>query len=170
MSASLDSDSGFVDSKEVGRFGYAIGVSAIILLIIIVTALASYVCSKAFQSPQAPPSNSDMIDPESFFVDDGGGLDEETIKSYPKLTYSEAKLLKKGSTDTCCSICLNDYKGSDSLRMLPNCGHLFHLECVDHWLRLQSTCPVCRTSPIPTPLSMPPADDHVAPLPSRPGD
>ncbi|MBA0591434.1 RING-H2 finger protein ATL70 [Gossypium raimondii] len=170
MSASLDSDSGFVDSKEVSRFGYAIGVSAIILLIIVVTALASYVCSKAFQSPQAPPSNSDMIDPESFFVDDGGGLDEETIKSYPKLTYSEAKLLKKGSTDTCCSICLNDYKGSDSLSMLPNCGHLFHLECVDHWLRLQSTCPVCRTSPILTPLSMPPADDHVAPLPSRPGD
>ncbi|KAG4177567.1 RING-H2 finger ATL70 -like protein [Gossypium arboreum] len=136
MSASLDSDSGFVDSKEVTRFGYAIGVSAIILLIMIVIALASYVCGKALQSPQAPPFSSDMIDPESFFVDDGGGLDEETIKSYPKLMYSEAKLLK----------------------------------CVDHWLRLQSTCPVCRTSPIPTPLSMPPADDHVAPLPSRPGD
>nr|XP_009780433.1 PREDICTED: RING-H2 finger protein ATL70-like [Nicotiana sylvestris] len=86
------------------------------------------------------------------------GLDEETLLSYPKLLYSEAKVNHKDSTLTCCSICLADYKNSDMLRLLPDCGHLFHLKCVDPWLRLNPTCPVCRTSPLATPQSTPLAE------------
>ncbi|XP_019242177.1 PREDICTED: RING-H2 finger protein ATL70-like [Nicotiana attenuata] len=83
------------------------------------------------------------------------GLDEETLLSYPKLLYLEAKVNHKDSTATCCSICLADYKNSDMLRLLPDCGHLFHLKL---WLRLNPTCPVCRTSPLPTPQSTPLAE------------
>ncbi|XP_019261485.1 PREDICTED: RING-H2 finger protein ATL70-like [Nicotiana attenuata] len=86
------------------------------------------------------------------------GLDEETLLSYPKLLYSEAKVNHKDSTATCCSICLADYKNSDMLRLLPDCGHLFHLKCVDPWLRLNPTCPVCRTSPLPIPQTTPLAE------------
>ncbi|CAI9097570.1 OLC1v1034032C1 [Oldenlandia corymbosa var. corymbosa] len=83
-----------------------------------------------------------------------------------QILYSEAKLKNKDSTATCCSICLADYKNSDTLRVLPDCSHLFHLKCVDPWLRLHPTCPVCRTSPLPTPLSTPLAE--VVPLATRP--
>ncbi|KAJ0624340.1 putative transcription factor C2H2 family [Helianthus annuus] len=38
--------------------------------------------------------------------------------------------------------CLADYKGKDLLRELPDCGHLFHVKCVDPWLRLNPTCPI----------------------------
>lgn len=93
------------------------------------------------------------------------GLDEATITGYPKLLYSEAKLEKKGSTASCCSVCLADYKDTDMLRALPDCGHLFHQKCIDPWLRLHPTCPVCRTSPLPTPLSTPLAE--VVPLAIR---
>ncbi|MQL75677.1 hypothetical protein Taro_008061 [Colocasia esculenta] len=53
----------------------------------------------------------------------------------------------------CCSICLADYKDADVLRRLPDCKHLFHLKCVDPWLRLHPTFPVCRTSPLRRPPS-----------------
>eukprot|EP00816_Leptocylindrus_hargravesii_P005279 CAMPEP_0196815678 /NCGR_PEP_ID=MMETSP1362-20130617/51192_1 /TAXON_ID=163516 /ORGANISM="Leptocylindrus danicus, Strain CCMP1856" /LENGTH=812 /DNA_ID=CAMNT_0042192725 /DNA_START=150 /DNA_END=2588 /DNA_ORIENTATION=- len=42
-----------------------------------------------------------------------------------------------------CPICLVEYEQGDLLRCLP-CGHDFHTECVDHWLRSNSTCPQCR--------------------------
>ncbi len=76
------------------------------------------------------------------------GLDEATLSNYPKLIYAQAKLHKGNSTTSCCSICLADYKDTDVLRFLPYCGHLFHLKCVDSWLRLNATCPICRNSPL----------------------
>ncbi|MCD7465391.1 hypothetical protein HAX54_001211 [Datura stramonium] len=101
------------------------------------------------------------------------GIDEATLLSYPKLLYSEAKVnnnynkeYSSSSTATCCTICLADYKDSDMLRLLQDCGHLFHLKCVDPWLMLNPSCPICRTSPLPTPQSTPLAD--VVPLASRP--
>ncbi|XWS43325.1 hypothetical protein CRYUN_Cryun16bG0093200 [Craigia yunnanensis] len=169
MNTTSGSDQGFLGSNNFGGFDYGIGVSVGTLLLITTITLASYFCTRTHQQPQAPSRRNRQepaaIDSESFVVD--VGLDEETIKSYPKLLYSEAKLQKKDSTATCCSICLADYKSSDTLRLLPDCNHLFHLKCVDPWLRLHPTCPVCRTSPIPTPLSTPLAE--VAPLSSRPG-
>jgi len=45
-----------------------------------------------------------------------------------------------------CVICLAEYKEKEVLRIIPKCGHTFHLSCIDMWLRKQSTCPVCRLS------------------------
>ncbi|XP_022744168.1 RING-H2 finger protein ATL70-like [Durio zibethinus] len=169
MNTSSGYDQGFLGSNNnIGGFAYGVGISIGILLLIMTITLASYFCTRGtHQQPQAPSRTRQepATDPESFVVDIG--LDEEMIKSYPKLLYSEAKLHKKDSTATCCSICLADYKSSDTLRLLPDCNHLFHVKCVDPWLRLHPTCPVCRTSPIPTPLSTPLAE--VVPLSSRPG-
>lgn len=47
----------------------------------------------------------------------------------------------------CCSVCLGEYKKGDVLRLLPDCGHKFHVGCVDPWLRIKGSCPVCRMSP-----------------------
>uniref|UniRef100_A0A7N0V3V8 RING-type E3 ubiquitin transferase n=1 Tax=Kalanchoe fedtschenkoi TaxID=63787 RepID=A0A7N0V3V8_KALFE len=157
-------DSGtFFGSYAVGGFSYGIGISIGILLLITTITIASYFCARtATGSPQgarSPPSAHEIV------LD--VGIDEETIETYPKLLYSEARRQGKASTTTatCCSICLADYKGPDALRMLPDCGHLFHVGCVDPWLRLHPTCPVCRTSPLPSPLSTPLAE--VVPLASR---
>ncbi|KAB2609560.1 RING-H2 finger protein ATL70-like [Pyrus ussuriensis x Pyrus communis] len=78
------------------------------------------------------------------------GLDEATICSYPKLLYSEAKVKMEGSVSapSCCSICLADYEDKDILRGVPICGHYFHQICVDKWLQLHPTCPICRNSPL----------------------
>lgn len=49
------------------------------------------------------------------------------------------------ATDTCCSICLDDFKTGETLRLLP-CGHSFHTDCVLPWLtERQGRCPLCKT-------------------------
>nr|CAB3468114.1 unnamed protein product [Digitaria exilis] len=40
-----------------------------------------------------------------------------------------------------CAVCLEDVRPGE---MLPACGHLFHVGCVDAWLRAHRTCPLCR--------------------------
>lgn len=80
--------------------------------------------------------------------------EQDTIlNSYPMLLYSQAKLHKPDSTSLHCSICLADYKDSEWLRLLPDCGHFFHKDCIGTWFRLNFSCPMCRNSPLPTPLA-----------------
>ncbi|XP_029475512.1 RING finger protein 215 isoform X2 [Rhinatrema bivittatum] len=42
-----------------------------------------------------------------------------------------------------CAICLDQFHKNQSLRVLP-CLHEFHRDCVDPWLLLQHTCPLCK--------------------------
>lgn len=43
-----------------------------------------------------------------------------------------------------CAVCLCEFSDDDKLRLLPICGHAFHLNCIDTWLLSNSTCPLCR--------------------------
>ncbi|KAL2516909.1 RING/U-box superfamily protein [Abeliophyllum distichum] len=45
--------------------------------------------------------------------------------------------------DAVCCICLARYVNNDELRELP-CSHFFHKECVDKWLKINSSCPLCK--------------------------
>ncbi|CAL9037423.1 unnamed protein product [Musa banksii] len=150
--------------ERMSGLAYGLGISAGILLLITTITFMSYFCTRTTTTaaataarPRRPPD--DAVGPD---MDVEAGLDEATLMSYPKILYSQAKLEERSTTATCCSICLADYKDTDVLRLLPECGHLFHLDCVDPWLRSRPTCPVCRSSPIPSPLSTPLAE--VVPL------
>lgn len=52
--------------------------------------------------------------------------------------------------DSCC-ICYEDYHDEHMLRILPSCGHEFHLECLDQWAYTferkaeAPCCPLCKT-------------------------
>ncbi|XP_029423189.1 RING finger protein 215 isoform X3 [Nannospalax galili] len=50
--------------------------------------------------------------------------------------------LPEPDTETC-AICLDYYYNKQWLRVLP-CKHEFHRDCVDPWLMLQQTCPLCK--------------------------
>ncbi|XP_076853964.1 RING finger protein 215 isoform X3 [Brachyhypopomus gauderio] len=57
-------------------------------------------------------------------------------------TYRQAKV--RSDTDSC-AVCLEQYSNNQCLRVLP-CLHEFHKDCVDRWLLLQQTCPLCKRS------------------------
>ncbi|GAB2272625.1 hypothetical protein Dimus_007447 [Dionaea muscipula] len=153
-----------------GGFTYGIGVSVGVLLLISTITLTSYCCTRSDhnmnsfrrQLPRARSVNGNGAgDGESHCAVDIG-IDEATLMSYPKVLYSSKAASKKkdcdeeedsNSTPSSCSICLAEYKSKDLLRLLPDCGHLFHLRCVDPWLRINASCPLCRMSPLPTPLA-----------------
>ncbi|KAI3862483.1 hypothetical protein MKX03_011571 [Papaver bracteatum] len=73
------------------------------------------------------------------------GLDDETIKSYQRMLLDE-KLQLPNPNDTTCSICLSEYRPTETLKIIPPCNHYFHAKCIDPWLRMHTTCPVCRKS------------------------
>ncbi|XP_021764306.1 putative RING-H2 finger protein ATL21A [Chenopodium quinoa] len=74
------------------------------------------------------------------------GLDQSIIESYPKVVLGESRRLPKPD-EKCCPICLGEYLAKDILRTIPDCRHCFHADCIDEWLLLNASCPVCRYSP-----------------------
>lgn len=65
-----------------------------------------------------------------------GGVMTECGTDSPKelvLSYEDAE----------CCICLSAYDDGVELRELP-CGHHFHCACVDKWLYINATCPLCK--------------------------
>lgn len=86
------------------------------------------------------------------------GLDEPTIRSISAWAYKPGDGLL-GAADDGCPVCLADFRDGELLRLLPKCGHAFHLPCIDTWLRSHLNCPICR-API---LAPPTATDPVEP-------
>ncbi|KAK4279483.1 hypothetical protein QN277_011259 [Acacia crassicarpa] len=161
-------------SKDLGGYGYySFGLSMGVLVIFAFVTFLLYFCTRrsAFNTSQNfTPSfrlrTVNVVDGDSNSLQQLG-VDETTLKTYPVLLYSDVKHDRKGGSAaaaaaTTCTICLGDFSDGEWLRELPDCGHLFHRKCVDMWLRMNSSCPLCRTSPLPTPVSTPLAE--VAPL------
>lgn len=75
------------------------------------------------------------------------GLDAATIGSLPIFLHRSSG--GSGSEQSECSICLGDFQEEEKVKVLPECQHAYHCECVDKWLSEQSSCPLCRASLIP---------------------
>ncbi|KAG8369296.1 hypothetical protein BUALT_Bualt15G0136600 [Buddleja alternifolia] len=69
------------------------------------------------------------------------GLKKKVLKSLPKMTYGGVDDCEKYSD---CAICLAEYAAGEEIRVLPQCGHGFHVTCIDTWLGSHSSCPSCR--------------------------
>ncbi|XP_021890637.1 RING-H2 finger protein ATL80-like [Carica papaya] len=72
------------------------------------------------------------------------GLEPVVVANFPTKKYSDEFF--SAVEDAQCSVCLSEYHSEDILRILPYCGHSFHVACIDIWLQQHSTCPVCRIS------------------------
>ncbi|XP_061372835.1 RING-H2 finger protein ATL8-like [Gastrolobium bilobum] len=68
------------------------------------------------------------------------GVKKKVLRSLPKLTATSESAVKFSD----CAICLTEFAAGDEIRVLPQCGHGFHVSCIDAWLRSHSSCPSCR--------------------------
>ncbi|KAG6580862.1 E3 ubiquitin protein ligase RIE1 [Cucurbita argyrosperma subsp. argyrosperma] len=99
------------------------------------------------------------------------GASEEVIRALPKYTFRQAALgafihgkerepigatteldndhlikeLALHPEDSECCICLSQYEDGTELYTLP-CNHHFHCGCIGKWLRINATCPLCKSS------------------------
>lgn len=171
------SNSNMMSQEAIADVCYSIGFSLAILLVLIIISYISYKCNRSssrnpvITNPNFSSNRSSIYtvtiinDDDDDLVGAPKGLDEATLINYPKFMYSQVKKHHKGGGEgdsssivSGCSICLADYRDDHMLRVLPDCGHLFHLRCIDPWLKLHPSCPICRTTPSPTPSATPLAE------------
>ncbi|KAF3775840.1 RING-H2 finger protein [Nymphaea thermarum] len=69
------------------------------------------------------------------------GVDSKLIASLPLCRFSSLGGPNFGHE---CAICLSKFEDLDILHLLPKCRHVFHVSCIDEWLEMNSTCPLCR--------------------------
>jgi len=70
------------------------------------------------------------------------GLKKAAMKALPIRVYTATSKPRPVLTD--CPICLAEFGEGEKMRVLPKCNHGFHVECIDKWLVLHSSCPMCR--------------------------
>ncbi|OIW11116.1 hypothetical protein TanjilG_22923 [Lupinus angustifolius] len=129
------------------KYGLSIGVGIPALLCII--GLSCFICKK-FKIHHRPntelPNNISVftlqLQPSNLLA----GLDGPEIEKFPKTLIGESGRLPKPSNNMC-PICLSEYEPKEMLRTIPECNHYFHALCIDEWLKMNATCPLCRNSP-----------------------
>ena len=59
-----------------------------------------------------------------------------------KSSIASLQTVTSAPEDEDCPICLTEFGGGEVKEM--ECKHMFHKECVEKWLGVSATCPVCR--------------------------
>lgn len=136
--------SGSLDDKDFALHGHStvilLTVLCILLLITLLYLYLRWTCysnslSAAAAAATATTTVASTPDRDNH---ESPGLDAGIINSIPVELHSEGK--NNGE----CAICLGVFTVGEKMKVLPSCGHGFHPECIDAWLRTQPNCPLCR--------------------------
>ncbi|KAJ8511916.1 hypothetical protein OPV22_002350 [Ensete ventricosum] len=95
------------------------------------------------------------------------GLDPSVIRSIPVIKFTgvgDGDAQQKTSSHDC-AICLNEFREEERLKLLPDCSHAFHIDCIDTWLQFNANCPLCRTGITSSSVGL--ATDHIVVLAPR---
>lgn len=90
-------------------------------------------------TPSTDVNGTETVSTQRDAEDTDGAVKEMTVST-------EAR----GFSQPTCAICLDDFVSNETVvRELP-CGHIFHPECIDSFLRENSSlCPMCKKSVLP---------------------
>ncbi|KAH1048505.1 hypothetical protein J1N35_039289 [Gossypium stocksii] len=123
----------------------------VVMLIIMLHLYARYLLRRQERRRRAAlySPRSDQITPvdiSSIIELPKSGLDPLVIASLPMFTYKVTTgQASHDEEEPECSVCLGTITEESMVRLLPNCKHIFHVQCIDTWLGSHTTCPICRT-------------------------
>lgn len=109
-----------------------------VLIVILLFLYARWVCRYHRFTPSTSISAAATPSPSQ-------GLDPAVISSLPIVLHQLWSPPVGASVDDCC-ICLGIFQEGDKVKLLPECKHYYHSECVDRWLSTHTSCPLCRAS------------------------
>jgi hypothetical protein len=58
--------------------------------------------------------------------------------------FNKISIAKIDNEDKLCSICLSKYTEEECIYESKICKHHFHFSCINHWLNIKTSCPLCR--------------------------
>ncbi|KAL7121551.1 hypothetical protein ACP275_02G189000 [Erythranthe tilingii] len=139
-----DSATGAENKRPVSRiFALAFVISSMVIPVVII-GISCCICMMRRNNLQDSGSNQTSgVTGLSNTVTTGLGI--STIETYKKITIGESRRIE-GPNGITCAICLADYVPQDTIRVMPECQHCFHVECIDQWLSIRAKCPICRAS------------------------
>jgi Ring finger domain len=88
-----------------------------------------------------------MIEMENIPIETWDGIEENpTVMQERQVTKEYIQTLPhvKAPEDGNCCICMGEIKIEEIITILP-CMHKYHAGCVDGWLLIKPSCPVCKT-------------------------
>ncbi|KAJ7530885.1 hypothetical protein O6H91_14G023500 [Diphasiastrum complanatum] len=113
------------------------------------TTFIVFVCARLFCARMRRRRRTLILTPEMEFNPRAiertlHGIEPTLVTSFPTIKYCQETFASRD--DAMCTVCLAEYEDKEVLRVLPKCGHAFHIACIDAWLRQNATCPICRIS------------------------
>ncbi|ESO00026.1 hypothetical protein HELRODRAFT_101303 [Helobdella robusta] len=70
------------------------------------------------------------------------GLNQYDLDLLPTYQYNPGSD-QSARNQTSCVVCMSEFELGHHLRSLP-CAHEFHTACINKWLKVNRTCPICR--------------------------
>ena len=116
--------------------------TTILILLIVILMVSLHLYYRWYLLRSSPFNRTTAA--STFFTDPSstpGGLNPSIIKSLPIFTFSAVTAQNAME----CSVCLSEFKDNESGRVMPNCKHTFHVDCIDMWFHSHSSCPLCRS-------------------------
>ncbi|XP_078148116.1 NEP1-interacting protein 2-like [Carex rostrata] len=71
------------------------------------------------------------------------GISRNALDNIPKEKITTVNFTDAAGNNSC-SVCLQDFRVKQMVRILPSCQHTFHMQCIDGWLIEHGSCPLCR--------------------------
>lgn len=72
-------------------------------------------------------------------------IDRLPIVKY-RSTRTAAITTTSTSDATMCIICQFGFEEDEDIKLMPNCTHSYHVQCIDVWLQDNDVCPTCKVS------------------------